>query len=127
MSKVLANSPDTDMERCIEDHYEDQIDRLKKASEIDRLEQLMLTIELVQQMIKPTLRGGYVSICIDDTDGDGDATSNLFQGMGAALLAAGGTAGKWYSTTPPQRQITLTLPSGRVIESIQRMDEVQDG
>lgn len=126
MSKVLANSPDTDMERCIEDHYEDQIDRLKKASEIDRLEQLMLTIELVQQMIKPTLRGGYVSICIDDTDGDGDATSNLFQGMGAALLAAGGTAGKWYSN-PPQRTVTLTLPSGRVIESIQRMDEVQDG
>ena len=77
-------------------------------------------------MIKPLITGdhGYVSIVVDG-DTDSDCSSVLFQGMGSTFMQAGGVGGKWYGS-PLQRTVKLTLPSGQVLESIQRLSEVKD-
>lgn len=114
----------TDMEACLMSRIED----LEKALSLQRLETLAAAIKITAEMIKPLISGsnGYVSIVVDgDPDTDGDASSILFQGMGTVFIAAGGVAGPWYGE-PKQRTVILNLPSGQVMECVQRASEVQD-
>lgn len=123
MMKTNKLAP-TDMESCLLSRIED----LEQEVRVQRLEALAAAIKTTADMIKRMITGdnGYVSISIDgDPDTDGDASSVLFQGMGSVFLSAGGEAGPWYGF-PAQRTVILTLPSGQVMECIQRDSEVKD-
>jgi len=123
MMKTNEMAP-TEMEACMQSRIED----LEKALILQKLETLAAAIKTTADMIKPLITGdnGYVSIVVDgDPETDGDASSIMFQGMGSVFLSAGGEAGPWYGTTP-QRTVILTLPSGQVMECIQRSSEVRD-
>ena len=123
MIKTIELAP-TDMEACLMSRIED----LEKALILQKLETLAAAIKTTADMIKPLITGdnGYVSIVVDgDPDTDGDASSIMFQGMGSVFLSAGGDASHWYGT-PSQRTVKLTLPSGQVMECIQRSSEVKD-
>ena len=123
MMKTNELAP-TDMEACLLSRIED----LEQEIKVQRLEALAAAIKTTADMIKPLITGdnGYVSIVVDgDPDTDGDASSTMFHGMGSAFMSAGGVAGPWYGF-PAQRTVILTLPSGQVMECIQRGSEVRD-
>tara|TARA_R110000824_G_scaffold172095_1_gene349828 strand:- start:39 stop:449 length:411 start_codon:yes stop_codon:yes gene_type:complete len=121
MIKTIKLAP-TDMEACMQSRIED----LEQEVRVQRLEALAAAIKTTADMIKPLITGdhGYVSIVVDG-DTDSDCSSVLFQGMGSTFMQAGGVGGKWYGS-PLQRTVKLTLPSGQVLESIQRLSEVKD-